>query len=130
MYLFVYGSLRRDFPMHEALGLHTYAKFLRSVELPGYRMYDLGAYPGVVSDPDGRIQTEQYEVIEHSVIQLLDEYEGFNVKNPEKSLFRRRIVWAWSRPLGYIYVYNRPVDNSPVVENGDWCGHLKRSSRC
>lgn len=84
MLLFIYGSLKRGFPLHIHMQRH---KFIgEALTVPGYILYDLGWYPGmkingeycrsqgdVVWVPQGQVKGELWEVDDFS---HLDQVEG------------------------------------------------------
>lgn len=90
VWLFVYGSLRRD-----AAGNHhpllAQARFVGHATVPG-ALYRVTWYPGLVPDEDGTVHGELYELplpLADRMLQVLDDYEGGG--------FRRRKVVATLR---------------------------------
>jgi gamma-glutamylcyclotransferase (GGCT)/AIG2-like uncharacterized protein YtfP len=75
-------------------------------------LYDLGKYPGLRLDADGdEVQGEIFEFGDSSVLRALDAYEGYDPKNPKRSLFIRRQCQVRLRSgdelLCWVYEYNR-----------------------
>jgi len=94
--LFVYGTLKRGCRSHHQL---ADAQFLGVAwTKPLYRMYNCGAYPGLVFTGDGEsVEGELYRVSSHGVA-LLDEFEG--------PLYQRmpvELIAAGVSACGYIY---------------------------
>jgi gamma-glutamylcyclotransferase (GGCT)/AIG2-like uncharacterized protein YtfP len=108
----VYGLLRRGARMSNLLGG---AEFKGEVVLPGYRLYDLGDYPGAVPG-EGAIVGELYELASPAVLELLDEAERVEADPP---LYRRVLVEAGGAPA-WLYLWAGPVDSSARITSGDW----------
>jgi gamma-glutamylcyclotransferase (GGCT)/AIG2-like uncharacterized protein YtfP len=73
--LFVYGTLKRGQRNNRLLAGQEFVSVARTV--PGYRLYDCGAYPGLVADAasGGVVQGELWRVGEEALPDL-DAYEG------------------------------------------------------
>jgi gamma-glutamylcyclotransferase (GGCT)/AIG2-like uncharacterized protein YtfP len=93
-------------------------------------LFDLGIYPAAVPASDGRVWGEVYEATQpFTVLQTLDELEGYRPGEPETSLYTRvltpvtledgRNVHAWA------YFYNAPLGRAERIESGDYLEHLK-----
>jgi len=108
----VYGLLRRGARMSNLL---RGAEFLGEVALDGYRLYDLGDYPGAAPG-EGTILGELYELASPAVLELLDEAERVDADPP---LYRRELVEAGGTPA-WLYVYAGPVEASAWIRSGDW----------
>jgi gamma-glutamylcyclotransferase (GGCT)/AIG2-like uncharacterized protein YtfP len=91
--LFVYGTLRRGFPLHEYLEKAS-PRFIGRGFIRA-RLYDLGEFPGAVrSDAvDDRVAGEVFELTDpDNQIKQLDEVEEYDLEKPEESLFLRQLV--------------------------------------
>jgi len=110
--LVVYGLLRRGAPMNDLLGG---ARFLGELDLEGYRLYDLGEFPGVVPGA-GSVRAELWELASPAVLAVLDEAERVHEDPP---LYRRELVDAQGAPA-WLYVYAQPVAESARIASGDW----------
>lgn len=95
--LFVYGTLKRGCCNHRYLAGQTYLGPART--LPGFRLYDLGGYPGIVARSDDRdgVKGEVWEV-DAAALRELDRFEGVH-----EGLYRRE-------PLPLL----PPFDGAPV----------------
>jgi len=109
--LFVYGTLR---PGHAPSEIADAVRTLEPVG-PGTirgRLYNLGAYPGVVlDDPAGEeVHGEVFLVPHPATLARLDAYEDYRPRDPENSLFRRVKTTVTlsngARELCWVYVYN------------------------
>jgi gamma-glutamylaminecyclotransferase len=108
--LFVYGSLRRGERHHDLL---AGARFLGSHRTePRYIMFDLGAYPGVVSGGTTAISGDVF-VIDEVTLERLDAFEGC----PDEYV-RRQIPTPFG--LAWVYVCRRPPTRVPTILSGDW----------
>ncbi len=130
-YLFVYGTLRRGFenPMAELLARQ--ADFVGLGHFQG-RLYDLGSYPGVeasfrsadtVVGDVYRLRRPRY------LLNQFDRYEGYDSRNQARSLYLRQnvvITMAEGQTRSaWIYLYNRPLHRSKLIEAGDYLAYLR-----
>ncbi|AWR96497.1 gamma-glutamylcyclotransferase [Acidianus sulfidivorans JP7] len=125
MYLLAYGSLRYGFELHHFL---KNSRFVGIGFAEGYKMYDIGNYPGVIRG-DGIIWGEVYEVDEN-LIKLLDEVEDFRgrpddlyVRESTTVFFDQRRRFRLNNV--YLYRYNQVIDDKNEIEDGDysrWAG--------
>ena len=84
--LFVYGTLKRGCSNHRHLAGQKFVGLART--LPGFRLYDLGGYPGIVAQPEDRsgVVGEVWSIEDESLRQL-DEFEGVH-----EGLYRREPI--------------------------------------
>lgn len=131
--VFVYGTLRRGEVYHDVL-LDAGARFVGLGRIAG-RLWDLGAYPGVVrgggaereaeSEGGEEVRGELYRLADpRAALTVLDELEGHDPARPEASLFVREEVevrgegggriaaWAWFLP--------REPDGATPIPGGDY----------
>ena len=129
--LFVYGTLRRGFPLHPRLGKKS-VRYLGKGKIRG-RLYDLGEFPGALpsSSPDAEIEGEVYELLDgDKQLRELDVLEEFYPNRPDDSLFVRRLtdvrlhggqhVKAW-----VYFLPKRPV-KARTIAGGDYA-EVRRS---
>jgi gamma-glutamylcyclotransferase (GGCT)/AIG2-like uncharacterized protein YtfP len=132
--LFVYGSLRQGF-QSEAYGyISRYFTLVGSAKVKG-SLYDLGDYPAALpSDNERVIEGELYSVKNEDefgwAIEQIDDYEGLNVEAGETPLYRRDIARATladgSKMDAWVYWYNGPVGDKPVIESGDVLEYMRK----
>jgi gamma-glutamylaminecyclotransferase len=81
--LFVYGTLKRGCSNHAILAGQEFVGPARTQ--PGYRLFDLGGYPGIVAMPDDRegVNGEIWSV-DAEALARLDAFEGVH-----EGLYRR-----------------------------------------
>lgn len=114
--LFIYGTLKRGCCNHHRLAGQSYVGPART--LPGFTLYDLGGYPGIVaagSDAPG-VVGEVWSVDAHG-LSALDAFEGV----PE-GLYRREKIALQSPNDGQqidAYVYARDVRGRPII-GSEW----------
>lgn len=108
--VFTYGTLMQGRINHR---LMQGAKFLGEYRLKGYKMYDMGRYPGIVPAEEHHTVLGECYRIDGQMLIKLDQLEE------EGSLYRRTSVTV-SRdhvPLEvFTYVYLRSVAGLPSVD--------------
>lgn len=94
-----------------------------TVTIYGYKMFDLGWYPGVVysGNVDDTIVCELHEVGDDT-LQQLDAFEGYYKDDLDNSLYLRRNYGLIVTECE-LYVYNRQVRDHPRIPSGDWLKH-------
>ena len=88
--LFVYGTLRRGFPLHHHLR-RLGAEFVGSGSVQA-ELFDLGEFPGArkSTKPGKTVQGELYRLRRaESALRVLDQVEGVSPRTPEKGQFQR-----------------------------------------
>lgn len=93
-------------------------------------LFDLGIYPAAVPTNDGSVVWGEVYALNDSapVLDALDEIEGYQPNEPERSLYLRvltdvtledgQVVQAWA------YFYNAPLGRAERIESGDYLEHL------
>jgi gamma-glutamylaminecyclotransferase len=104
--LFVYGTLKRGFSRSETLTGQRFLGVARTVA--AYRLYDCGAYPGLVEDPQGAEITGELWEVDVPSLARLDDVEGVS-----QNLYRRGTVRLQATVDSYetaeSYFYQRSV---------------------
>ncbi len=110
--IFVYGTLKRGAGNHHHLAGQTFVGQAQTV--PGFSLYDLGSYPGMVAqagDCDG-VRGEVWSV-DSDCLHRLDELEGVH-----EGLYHRQSV-ALQPPFAdrsvEAYLYGRAVSDRAAV---------------
>ncbi len=112
--VFVYGTLMKGQRAHAYL---SEAECIGEYRLPGYAMYDLGWYPGIVPDPGRTVYGEVYRV-SGRMLREMDRYEG------EGSLYHRVRATAENGSgtvSVFVYVYAKET-GSGFIPDGKWTG--------
>lgn len=99
-----------------------------TVTIRGYKMFDLGWYPGVIysGNIDDSIVCELHEV-DDETLKDLDDFEGYYKDDLDNSLYLRR-NYGLSTTDCELYVYNRQVREHPRILSGDWLEHRGESA--
>lgn len=124
-FLFVYGTLRRSFPLHRILASVS-AKYIGNGHIRG-RLYNLGPYPGVYQPPRGvgHVVGEVYELLApETQLKKLDHEEDFKPETPKASLFIRRKTQVHlvggRRLTAWAYFLPRKPLHSARIPHGDY----------
>ena len=105
--VFVYGSLKRGYALHDLLDGQIFLGCASSEPL--YRLFDCGRYPGLVKATDGgSIQGELYQVDE-KCLQKLHEAEG--VDEGLYSFENISLQTPFNSLACYAYFYLRPTEH-------------------
>jgi gamma-glutamylaminecyclotransferase len=118
--LFFYGTLKRGCSTHGQLAGQTFVGEARTP--PGFRLFDLGGYPGLVADANDREGvTGEVWSIDPEGLARLDRFEGTH-----EGLYRREPI-ALAPPFAdravEVYVPARPVVTKGLREVGStWVG--------
>jgi gamma-glutamylcyclotransferase (GGCT)/AIG2-like uncharacterized protein YtfP len=126
--LFVYGTLRKGGRggMHHLLVDH--ARFLGNARVRG-RLFDLGAYPGLVPSPEAGswVRGEIHLLLDPAdTLARLDEYEGCSPRDLEPHEFARVegdvLLDSGERSVAWVYVYTGSTANRREILSGDYLG--------
>lgn len=122
--LFVYGSLKRNFPHPYAEKLSNHATFIGTAIFQG-KMFRIRYYPAVIPsyDPQDFIHGELFKLHDPSfILPKLDAYEDYYPESPDSSLFirttKRTINSAGIHQNCWIYLYNRSTHNLQQITSG------------
>jgi gamma-glutamylcyclotransferase (GGCT)/AIG2-like uncharacterized protein YtfP len=118
--LFVYGTLMRGFGLHRLLDGR--ARLVGRGAIGG-RLFDLGAYPAAVPDPDGRIRGEVYALADPALWRVLDSAEGPQYHRGEVSV----LMDDGGQRTASVYWFRGPLRGVPI-SGGDYRAHLPARS--
>jgi gamma-glutamylcyclotransferase (GGCT)/AIG2-like uncharacterized protein YtfP len=127
--VFFYGTLMTPFNRTAQLHIDQHLIF-RGRGTIAAALFDLGIYPAAVPAADSQVCGEVYEMLDRrSVLDALDELEGYRPGDPATSLYTRELtsvtlengvtVNAWA------YFYNAPLGRAERIESGDYLEYLK-----
>ncbi len=93
-------------------------------------LFDLGIYPAAVPADDASVWGEVYRMRDvDSVLDALDEIEGYRPNEPDASLYTRvetPITFEdGTRSTAWAYFYNAPLGQAQRIASGDYLEHLK-----
>ncbi|TVR19126.1 MAG: gamma-glutamylcyclotransferase [Balneolaceae bacterium] len=127
-YLFVYGTLRSDFPKKSPVKniLNLYAEWWCKATVKG-KLHDIDWYPGLVPshNPQDRVSGEIFRIMdEQSLLSGLDEYEGCSENYLEPHEYRREVIPVITEEgeivLAWVYLYNWDVNDESQIHSGDY----------
>jgi len=84
------------------------------------RLYNVGWFPALILDPDGYDVTVEVREVDDDGLEGFDAYEGYRPDYPSGSLYIRR-----KHKDGWIYEFNRSVDDLEEIPEGDWLAFKK-----
>lgn len=121
VFIFVYGSLRRDSGHTMSRWLAERAEWQACAWVPG-RLYRVSDYPALAAG-DGRVQGDLYRLQRPGeTLSMLDAYEGIQGRPDDE--YERRLMTvtpAGSASLdAWVYCYRQPVHELAWIESGDW----------
>ncbi|MFN8242599.1 MAG: gamma-glutamylcyclotransferase family protein [Ferruginibacter sp.] len=134
--LFVYGSLRSGFRNPIYHYLTRYFHLVGDAVVRG-KLFDLGEFPVAKPTTEDRfISGELYAVNDPAefswAIEQLDDYEGLNVEEGEKPLYKREPVTAYIDGTGteaWVYWFNGNIANCPEILSGDLLQYLQEKNK-
>ena len=112
MRVFVYGSLKRGFPNHRHLMTATFVGEAQTK--PGFTLYDLGPFPGMVAGGTGSVRGEVFDV-DAATLVALDKLESV------PSFYDRATVPLADGSLAHAYLLRpRQIVGCPLIRSGSW----------
>lgn len=125
-YLIVYGTLRPAFTNPAARYLRQYSRYVGEASFPG-QLFDLGNYPGVVYQPESqsKVYGSLYNINQYKeqLLAYLDTYEGIGDQFEHPHEYVRILIpidWAGGSVNCWVYQYNLPATDKPVIQSGDY----------
>jgi gamma-glutamylcyclotransferase (GGCT)/AIG2-like uncharacterized protein YtfP len=123
-WLFVYGTL---LDKQNEFGAYLNAKcsFYAEGRFKG-RLYDIGEYPGAVSDANGSYYVYGKVFLINdpdNVLKQLDHYEGFGADQAQPNLFIREfiVIETDNEPVEcWVYLYNLPIEGLRLIKSGKY----------
>jgi gamma-glutamylcyclotransferase (GGCT)/AIG2-like uncharacterized protein YtfP len=110
--LFVYGTLKRGCSNHRYLAGQTFVSAARTP--PGYRLYDLGGYPGIAVEPDDVLGVVgEVWSVDAQGLERLDRFEGIH-----EGLYRReplRLMPPFDQQTVHAYISELSIKGRPDV---------------
>ena len=134
--LFVYGSLRSGFRNPAYQYLTKYFHLVGDAVVKG-KLYDLGDYPAAVATTEEKfISGELYGINNPAefdwAIAQLDDYEGLNMEEGQRPLYKREAVTAYINGQGseaWIYWFNGNVHGREEISSGDLMQYLQQKNK-
>lgn len=124
--VFVYGTLMKGRRNHEAFLKNS--RFIGKGVLEGYALYDLGSYPGIKENSDGKVKGELYEI---DIVTL----ERLNCLEGEGILYKLKeapiLIGKDNTINAYIYEYLGDVKDNRCIPfyHQPWKGEKKMNKK-
>lgn len=125
-YLFVYGTLLKDFESYMSKFLERNSEFIGSGYFNG-RLFEISWYPGaILSDIDAeKVYGHVFKIHNtDSIFKTLDNYEGIGETAEHPNEYIRVLVNAFldsNKTINtWVYVYNRPVTHLKLIHSGNY----------
>lgn len=90
------------------------------------KLYNISWFPGAVlgNVSAGSVYGTVFYLHNLKVFNALDRFEGYNINQPKKSLFIRKITTVFlennTTLSAWVYLYNQNVDNKKQILSGDF----------
>lgn len=131
-YLFVYGTLLKDFDSYMSKFLNRNADFIGEAFIQG-KLYEISWYPGVTLSkiPSEKVYGHLFKIYEFDkTFKILDDYEGIGETSSEHANeYRREIIEAFmnngSIIKTWVYVYNNCTDDLKLIPSGNYIEQYK-----
>lgn len=129
-YLFVYGTLRREFENKMAAFVRQNAEYVRDAVMDG-EMYDVGTYPAVVyqENADSIVKGNVFKLTgdREEIFRVLDLYEGVEEDLYIRAL--RPVVFGEEQTevLCWVYLFNRSTYHLRLIAHGDYHLYLSEN---
>ena len=119
-YLFVYGTLRKNYELKLKEQISNELEFIGTAKV-GATLYDLGNYPGAIKEKGEVIGDVFFIHNLEKVFSILDAYEGddFTREREWIQLESGDYVQAW------IYWYNKTPEGKQKIHDTDYLNYLK-----
>jgi gamma-glutamylcyclotransferase (GGCT)/AIG2-like uncharacterized protein YtfP len=131
-YLFVYGTLRKDYDLKLKGRVSDDMQYVGQGKV-GASLYDIGRYPGAVRNAKGdEVIGDVFLVTDpERVLKILDRYEGIAADGRPSEFVRKRSrirlrngkeVTAW------VYWYNADLSKKVKIKQKNYLNYLKNKS--
>lgn len=125
-YLFVYGTLRREYGLDLMREIADWLVYIAEGRIKA-ALYDLGLYPAAVAEGEGskEITGDVYQLTDSKTIfAVLDEYEGED--------FRRGLtvvkMKTGEEKEAFVYWYTGQTEKALLIEEGDYLTYVKNKN--
>lgn len=116
--LFIYGTLKTGFSRNSVLtdGIFGIGRKIQNKikTVPGYRLYDLGAFPALVASKNGIVEGELWEV-DDVLLSIIDQIEG------HPHAYRRTPIELIGNIFAESYMLEEwRINSYPIIQTGIW----------
>lgn len=131
-YLFVYGTLRKDYDLKLKNKVRDDLQYVGQGKV-GASMYDIGRYPGAVRSSAGdEVIGDVFWVTDpERVFRILDKYEGVALDRPLSEFVRKRgkvRMRSGKQVTAWVYWYNFDPSKKVRIKHKDYLNYLKNKS--
>lgn len=118
-HLLVYGTLRRQGTNHPVLStLRPAPRYVATTAFGGFKLIDLGPFPGLLIRPGWAAVTFELFEIDESHLPALDRFEG------APHLYQRVLIEA-DDVRAWVYLFNGDHDAGSEIVIGDWIAWIR-----
>lgn len=125
-YLFVYGSLLKDFDSYMSKFLTRNSEFMGTGYFNG-RLYEISWYPGAVLSevPSEKVFGHLFKIHnEEKTFQILDDYEGIGTTSQHPNEYKRVLIGVYLDSNDtintWVYVYNLSTTHLKLITSGNY----------
>lgn len=132
-YLFVYGTLRRNYDLKLKNKVINHLQYVGQGKV-GATLYDIGRYPGAIRDSKGpEVIGDLFLLTEpERVLKILDKYEGISGAGASSDEFIRKRtsvrLRSGQQKKAWIYWYNSDPKDKKKIRYKDYLNYLKNKS--
>ena len=129
MYLFVYGTLRKDIPCGKNSLLLPYCEY-RDLAFTRGELFEIAGYPGLVYSPVmPLVHGELYKIrFPNELFSLLDEYEECSKNHPKPHEYTKKIIPVTSQSgqdfNAWAYIYNRQTGDKLKISSANYFNYM------
>lgn len=125
-YLFVYGTLLKDFDSYMAKFLDRNSEFVGKGHFHG-RLYEVSWYPGAVlsNNPSEKVFGHVFKILNsEKTFKILDDYEGIGETSTYPNEYKRELITTYldggNTLRAWVYVYNHLTEHLKHIISGDY----------
>ena len=130
--LFTYGTLRREADTAMRKVISREAAYIGEGSYQG-ELYLAGSHPAVIpsQDQEDQVAGDLFDLSKApGLLERLDRYEGYDPREPEASLYVRKMGQIQLRDSrqtreAWIYLYNRSLKQARKIPSGDYLAYRK-----
>ncbi len=125
-YLFVYGTLLKDFDSYMSKFLDKNSDFIEAGYFNG-KLYEVAWYPAAIlcSDSVDKVYGHVFKIRENEkTFKILDNYEGIGDNSEYPNEYKRELIDAYLNSgeiiKTWVYTYNLPTSHLKRIVSGDY----------
>lgn len=125
-YLFVYGTLLKDFDSYMSKFLERNSDFIGAGYFYG-QLFEVSWYPAAIlsSDSAEKVYGHVFKISENEkTFKVLDDYEGIGDNSEYPNEYKRELIDAYLNSgeilKAWVYTYNQPTNHLKRIVSGDY----------